>query len=1006
MKPPPIAFAVLTAAAASIVAACAHLSSNPVHAQASGIAFTFTLPHAYITSAGVYDSSGHLVRHLWQKRVFPQGTDSASWDGKSDAGVSLSGTYTIKVLYHNMSYAWQGAIGNTSSAFTGPNRWDLDVPLSDIAATPDGVTVCTANGYSEGKPSADRFTSSTPQAPVPVVFDYGSNGHANSALDLHYVATDGHRAYYANAGTGWDISTQTTYVFATNLSDNSESSFAAGVAFKDDIFEHTYQSVIDKTPGVTRDRPDAPPTGLAVQQDPGTLLAVAHGEKNLVRLFNKTSGQPAGSLVVSSPGRIAFAPGGDLWVITGGGLKRISGVGGTNSVQASIADPSGTPLAVAVNPVSADQVLVSWGGGSQQVKCYNQAGTLQWTLGQAGGYPVNGPAIARDKFDFYVQQNTGMTGASAGLTVLPDGSFWMTDPGDERNLHFDKNRIYLGQIAYIPLQHQCVVDPNNPARAFDETGIEFTQDYSKPLLPGDPDVSTGGNGCWARVNNWGSAARALANTTNFTSVATLSNGRTYGILGKAVSPPYPQNPWDVVELTSSGLRQTGTALNVIYRPDNNGNSGYLYANGDLRYRNHQDSATTDPYYVQRLTGFSSGNPQWAAPVQIGTAPSMAPYPLGSGIYPITTSNVLVVYAPGTAQRNHVGGISLSTDPSSFAWADAPPVNNNTDSQTSGVLGNDTPPDGLGGYGINAFGGTCGTSAATAGLDVFTYYNGQGNGMSNQWDQYRDDGLFVGQWGEASYDHPKSSLSGIPGLSYNSQLPAVAQTGGITYAFTGDEGGHGGIHRWRLDGQVREISASAAVGSSADLGIGGAWQGTNLILNPGFESETSTRTLSASRKSQVTPIGWQEQDGTNSVGTFYTETGSSDAPSYPYYATHAGAADYDVYTYQDVTGIPNGIYTVSARVRSSGGQMICYLEAKDQTTALASRTNITAASAWTTVQVSNYQVTHGSVRVALFSYAKGGQWLNFDDVVLTPSGTTANSLKAKHSPTKHSKVHRS
>jgi len=147
---------------------------------------------------------------------------------------------------------------------------------------------------------------------------------------LHYVATDGHRAYYANAGTGWDISTQTTYVFATNLSDNSESSFAAGVAFKDDIFEHTYQSVIDKTPGVTRDRPDAPPTGLAVQQDPGTLLAVAHGEKNLVRLFNKTSGQPAGSLVVSSPGRIAFAPGGDLWVITGGGLKRISGVGGTN----------------------------------------------------------------------------------------------------------------------------------------------------------------------------------------------------------------------------------------------------------------------------------------------------------------------------------------------------------------------------------------------------------------------------------------------------------------------------------------------------------------------------------------------------------------------------------------------------------------------------------------------------------------------------------------------------
>jgi len=978
-------------------------------AKAAGLSFTFTLPHAYTTSAGVYDASGHLVKHLWTKRTYSvAGTYSDVWDGSLDTGGAAPvGSYTVKVLYHNMSYSWEGVIGNTSASLTGRNRWTLDVPISDLAATPDGTTVCTANGYSEGKPSASRFAPATPQAPTHVVFDAGSDGHANSALELRYVATDGRRAYYANIGTGWGADTWASFVFATSLSDNSEFLFQNPQSWKPAPFEHTYLSVVDKTPADANGKPVAPPTGIAVQQDPGTLLAVAHGAVGQVRLFDKNSGQPVGSFSVSNPQRIAFAPSGDLWIISGAGLQRFSGVGGAATAAASITDPCGAPLAVAVNPTNSNQVLVTWGGSSQQVKCYNQVGVLQWTLGQAGGYPANGPAITNDKFDFFVQQNTGVVGASAGLTVLPDGSFWMTDPGDERNLHFDKNRVYLGQIAYIPLQHQCVVDPNNPVRAFDETGLEFSQDYSKPLLPGDPDVSAGGNGCWARVNNWGSAARALADTTNFTSVVTLSNGRTYGILGKSVSPPYPQNPWDVVELTSSGLRQTGVALNVIYRPDNNGNSGYLYANGDLRYRNHQDAATADPYYVQRLAGFDGGgNPQWAAPVQFGTAPSVAPYPWGSGFYPITASNVLVVYAAGTAQRNHLGGISLSTDPSSFAWADEPPVNNNIDSLTTGTLGNDTPPDGLGGYGINAFGGTCGTYAFAAGLDVFTYYNGQGNGMSNQWDQYRDDGLFVGQWGEASYDHPKTSLSGIPGLSYNSQLPALVQTGGVTYAFTGDEGGHGGIHRWRLDGQVRELSASAAVGSSVSLGTAGVWSGSNLILNPGFEAETSTHTLSASHKSQVTPLGWQEQDGTNSVGAFYTETGRGDAPSYPYYATHSMATDYNVYTYQDITGIPNGTYTVSARVRSSGGQPICYLEAKDQTTSTASHTNIAASSAWTTVQISGYQVSHGSARIALFSYAKGGQWLNFDNVTLTLSGTAAAKLKAKPLSVRRLQVRRS
>ena len=961
-----------------LAAACGLLALCPAPAQAVGIAFTFTLPHAYTTSAGVYDASGHLVKRLWSKRTYKvAGTYSDAWDGSLDTGgAAPAGNYTVKVLYHNQSYSWEGVIGNTSASLTGRNRWTLDVPICDLAATPDGTTICTANGYSEGKPSASRFAPATPQKPTHVVFDASSDGHANSAIELRYVATDGRRAYYANIGTGWSADTWASFVFATSLSDNSEFLFQNPQSWKPAPFEHTYLSVVDKTPADAGGKPTAPPTGIAVQQDPGTLLAVAHGAVGQVRLFGKTSGQPAGSFSVPNPQRMAFAPGGDLWVISGGGLQRFSGVGRAATLAASIADPSRAPLAVAVNPVNSNQVLVAWGGSSQQVKCYNRNGVKMWTLGQAGGYPVNGPAITSDKFDFFVRQNTGTTGAAAALTVLPNGTFWVGDPGNERSLHFSVKRSCLGQIAYVPLQHKVIVDPNNPARIFDETGLEFKRDYTKPLQPGDPDPAFGGNGAWARVRNWGAAARTLGDDTSFTSVVTLSNGRTYGILSFSPWPSYPSNPWDVVELTASGLRRTKAALDPVYRPDSNGNTGYLFANGDLRYRVH-DSAHPDPFFVQHLTGFDpAGNPQWTGPIPIATAPVGSSLPLASGTYPLTSSGVLVLYDNGHGLGSHLGGIALGGDASGFAWTAEPGVSNNNGSQVTGSdPALDTPPDGLGGYGINAFGGLCGTSAMTSGQNVLTYYNGQGNGMDNQWAQFWDDGLFVGQWGEATHTHPRSTLDGIAGEAYNCTNPATALLGGVTYAFTSDESAHFGIHSWRLDGQTRELSGTGTLGGSVSLGTAGAWPAANLVFNPGFEAEGPT----------AAPAGWVSDESSPDVCT--TGTFGNDAPSPPYSAQHFKNTDYSAYTYQDLANIPNGTYTLTARISSSGGQTTAQMEIKDMTTGVAAHASIGQTNGWQTVSISNWSVSNHQARIAFYSLAHGGNRLGFDSVSLLPAAAS-------------------
>jgi hypothetical protein len=96
---------------------------------------------------------------------------------------------------------------------------------------------------------------------------------------------------------------------------------------------------------------------------------------------------------------------------------------------------------------------------------------------------------------------------------------------------------------------------------------------------------------------------------------------------------------------------------------------------------------------------------------------------------------------------------------------------------------------------------------------------------------------------------------------------------------------------------------------------------------------------------------------------------------------------DVYLGQNINGLDNGTYSLSAYIRSSGGQPYCYMEVKDYG-GTTKTYNITAKSTWTKITISNISVTAGKALVGFFVDSNStSQYLDVDNVSLQASATT-------------------
>ncbi len=120
----------------------------------------------------------------------------------------------------------------------------------------------------------------------------------------------------------------------------------------------------------------------------------------------------------------------------------------------------------------------------------------------------------------------------------------------------------------------------------------------------------------------------------------------------------------------------------------------------------------------------------------------------------------------------------------------------------------------------------------------------------------------------------------------------------------------------------------------------------------------------------TPAGWSTS---GTVAADFTESGGRTG----YRLTHWSASAYTVSTYQTLTGLANGAYTLSVWTKTDGGQNAAFIGLTCGTAA-EQRTNLPTSTDWVQISVSATS-TNGSCTISLYSNANAGNYASFDDV---------------------------
>jgi len=767
-------------------------------ARAASSTFTYTLSSAATTSAGAYKADGTLVRTLWNNEPRPAGANTATWDGLDDNAQPLpADTYQVKVLAHNVTYTWEGFIGNTSTNQTGSTTYRIFGQLKDMTVTASDMYVTT--GYNEKRALWNRISLSDTNA-------VAANGVADFARTSRLAATDGNVVYFSiNSVNSTYHPTLPSFITAVNASTGAAYPFSAGITAPRTGTQGYLFSAADFTDGETNI-----PTGLAVQKT-GAYLFVARRGLNQINVLSKTTGAAVGSLAVTEPGRIATTADGDLWVIcTEGGARvvRRYDVDGAGALTLTTAVVTGlaNPISVAVSPDNAT-LSIADGGTSQQVKAYANAtsGTPSsaWTLGLAGGYDAtNGPDVTTTKFSFPTSDTF--------LAYQADGTFWLGDANNERYLHFSATPSYLGQIAYISANYVATVCDAEPTRIFAKSWLEFAVDYSQPAQTG-----------WTLVKNWraGLPANYLENSNDgFQAVVKLANNRIYGVVARAAGASTNR---EILELPASGMaRPTGVTFT----------DKVLHEDGYLRWQTL--GTNTVSIFQQAPAGFDgAGNPLFAAQTTLAVAPKRAIDPAGNGYvgpagrrFPLTSSGVLIASnTSGATWTYHLGALNAAgTD---WLWKAAP---EGLYFDMKGTIGNATYPA---------------NGHYAKGRNILFCCHGEGymGGQANQFLHYWDNGLLIGEFGGFGYGNPLNSL--VAGVTGNALSSYFTKYGSDYYAWVNDEWGTG-MHRWKIGNtasitELAPINVTLSVTGDSGEGLTGEYfTGVNFDMLSAVRDDTT------------------------------------------------------------------------------------------------------------------------------------------------------------------------
>lgn len=731
--------------------------------------FSFSVKSPSRSSAGVFKPDGTLVRTLWNSVHYPAGTFKSVWDGNDDLGNNLTSTnknYVIKVLTNNVSYTWDGTIGNTSDSMTGnTKRQGYYACATGMAVTTSGrIYMC--NGFSEGEASYYRTDTAHPNQ---IYNFYGSSPSRVLTLSTSFVATDDKLVYWGGSDS---YANSNSMVHAIQVSDDANVTFPKGVNYNLAIGGSTFNAI-----GYV-DSPNSYISGLAVQKN-GNYLFIARKSLNQLQVVDKATGALVQTLNYSSPRGLSRDNNDNLWMITGANTVAKYKVNSDGTL-------SGSPLLFLTGIFSPASIDVSWDGtmtavvddSTQNVKTYdNSTGALVWTLGKPGGYK-NDVTVQNDKFYTHDLRNTYKT----FVVWQPDGTFWVNDPGNFRVQKFDKSRNFSNRIMSLASTYEVYVDPNNPAKVFAGL-LEFSVDYNSPL--------TGTNG-WSLTKNWGANVSSIyTSRPAFVFPTTLSNGRTYAILTRN---DRPTNNKEFFDLSSTSLISTG-----LFRTNN----WVLTADGSLQNFSKGILGGVSSVIRYPLTGFASNQPVWSATAEVlATTPSLTLNDPNDRITNnvLTASNKVIFWNPDAYYKTsapaiaytgyHLGAIKRNDN--NWLWR--------TEKGTHINYRGGYPKPGWFDVG-NSVHNNAGGTLSIFGNNLFTSYHGEfwKNSQTNKFNHYTDNGLSVGQFGFVKGDTNGNAPYGYAGNNLTPMVVADINDANSCYLYGGDESTHAGVHRWHITG---------------------------------------------------------------------------------------------------------------------------------------------------------------------------------------------------------------